>query len=175
MRADGRRLDSQSRLIARRAKSDSQSGGRQSESRLQANGRRLDSQSQTVARRSESASQTRTVGQLSDSDSDSRLQADARASASGGCRRAHPVHRLQPQARAPCTKPLPPLQNFPRAAWLRQLRPSRAVPAAFPRLRAEVADAAMTAQVLARHAPQNPRAPSVNDADARYAVQRGAV
>ena len=62
----------------------------------------------------------------------------------------------------------------PRRA-LRKLHPRRAVAAALSRLRAETAHAAMIAQMLARHAPQNARASTVNHAQPRHAVPRGVV
>ena len=62
----------------------------------------------------------------------------------------------------------------PRRA-LRKLHPRRAVSAALSRLRAETAHAAMIAQMLARHAPQDARAATVNHAQPRHAVPRGVV
>jgi len=62
----------------------------------------------------------------------------------------------------------------PRRA-LRKLHPRRAVSAALSRLRAETAHAAMIAQMLARHAPQDARAATVNHAQPRHPVPRGVV
>ena len=62
----------------------------------------------------------------------------------------------------------------PRRA-LRKLHPRRAVSAALSRLRAETAHAAMMAQMLARHAPQDARAATVNHAQPRHPVPRGVV
>ena len=62
----------------------------------------------------------------------------------------------------------------PRRA-LRKLHPRRAVSAALSRLRAETAHAAMIAQMLARHAPQDARAPTVNHPQPRHPVPRGVV
>ena len=62
----------------------------------------------------------------------------------------------------------------PRRA-LRKLHPRRAVAAALSRLRAETAHAAMIAQMLARHAPQDARAATVNHPQPRHPVPRGVV
>ena len=62
----------------------------------------------------------------------------------------------------------------PRRA-LRKLHPRRAVSAALSRLRAETAHAAMIAQMLARHAPQDARAATVNHPQPRHPVPRGVV